>query len=42
MGKKTTLNAFDVYLLGAGLKSDILTSGDEFYWHKRNAAADMK
>jgi hypothetical protein len=35
IGKKTTLNAFDVYIMGAGLKSDLLTTGDKMYWTKR-------
>jgi hypothetical protein len=35
IGKKTTLNTFDIYIMGAGLKSDILTTGDKMYWTKR-------
>jgi hypothetical protein len=37
VGKKTTLNAFDVYLLGAGLRSDLLSTGDVLFWTKRAA-----
>jgi hypothetical protein len=38
IGKKTTLNTFDIYIMGAGLKSDLLTTGDKMYWTKRKEA----